>query len=54
VVFKVAKDGRTAVEDWVLRKIHTTTITTTTTTVNNNKPNKIAEFYVKMHVHDTF
>jgi hypothetical protein len=28
--WKVAKDGRTAVEDWVLRKLSTTTTTTTT------------------------
>jgi hypothetical protein len=30
--WKVAKDGRTAVEDWVLCKLQTTTTTTTTTT----------------------
>jgi hypothetical protein len=29
--WKVAKDGQTAVEDWLLRKVHTTTTTTTST-----------------------
>jgi hypothetical protein len=40
--WKVAEDGRTAVEDWVLRMLHTATTTnttTTTTTTTTTYPN---------------